>query len=265
MKSIIAGQYIDSDSPIHSIDPRSKIIFLFCYLFILILWPNLTIHVLSIILLSLITKYSELPCDRVVKFIWGIRYFVIITLLIHLLFSPEKTGLNFWIFNISKQGALKGLVFSTRLLILVWMAAILNWTTAPVSLADAFEKTADPLKKIGIPVRDFATMLLLAMRFLPTLLSDTKELILAQRARGLEIGQGKLINKIKSIIPLLVPMIIGAFRRADSTAIALTVRGYNRHTSRTNLYPLSMNAKDYFVISLAMIFLICSIIIKIVT
>ncbi|RKZ31144.1 hypothetical protein DRQ36_03115 [bacterium] len=244
MQDIIAGKYIDRDSVVHRLDPRAKTALLTGFVAYLIIWPEYIAYLAGSIILLLATILARIPAKTALRFLFGIRFFVLIAFLVHLLFTPGKNGYDWWIFHLSLQGAANGVLYAIRLIELIWAAMLLGWTTAPVSFADGIERIAKPLSKVGVPVRDIATMLLLAMRFLPTLLTDVRELRLAQEARGAKFGSGKFSERIKSIIPLIVPIFMSAFRRADATAVALTVRGYISEGPRTSLYPLKLNSTD---------------------
>jgi energy-coupling factor transport system permease protein len=247
MKSIIAGQYIDYDSALHRLDPRAKLLLLTVFVIFLLSGQSFLNHIGGVIILTLATILSKVPFKTVFRFLSGSRFFIWMILIVNLAFTPGRDGYNWWIFGISSEGAANGFLFSLRMIALVWSAALLSWTTSPISVADGFEKIGEPLKKIGIPVRDISTMMLLALRFLPTLLRDYSELKFAQTARGAEFNKGNYYRRIKAIVPLIIPLFIGAFRRADATAIALTVRGYVSDGHRTSLYPLVFRKTDALV------------------
>ncbi len=259
MKSIIAGQFVERDSPIHRLDPRPKLALLTSLVAFMLIWPCFASHIAVLILLFAATRMSNIPSAVVFNFFRGARFFVLITFLVHLLFTPGAGGYDWWIFHISLAGAHNGLLFGVRLFVLIWVAALMGWTTAPVALADGVEHLLKPLSRIGLPVRDIVTMMLLSMRFLPTLLMDARELKLAQQARGASFGKGSPISKVKSVVPLVVPLFVGALRRAETTATALTIRGYSGDAERTSLYPLSLRRADYLAFALAFAILLLGI------
>lgn len=244
MKNLIAGRYIDRDSTIHRLDPRAKSVLLCAFLVYLIIWPNIVGHLLGLLLLVAANSFAKIGLKTAGRFLLGVRFFFYMTFLVHLLFTPGYGGFGWWIFYISADGAANGLLFGLRLVCLVWAAALFGWTTSPVSLADGIRKLLSPLKKLGLRVEDITTMLLLSMRFLPTLIRDTQELRLAQESRGAKFFHGSFKNRIESIIPLLIPLFVGAFRRAEATATALIVRGYELDCERTSLYPLEFEWRD---------------------
>lgn len=245
MKRVIAGRYIEGDSPVHQLDPRAKAAALVAFIAYLLIWPNIFGHALGLCLLYFGTRLAKIEISRAVGFIVGARFFFYMVFLVHTLFTPGAGGYSWWIFSISAEGILNGLLFGIRLICLIWTAALFSWTTSPVELADGFRKTLSPLRKIGINVDDISTMLLLSMRFVPTLIQDARELRYAQEARGAEFFKGGLIRRVKSVAPLIIPLFVGAFRRADATAIALKVRGYELEGEHTSLYPLEFGLGDW--------------------
>lgn len=259
MKSIIAGQFVDVDSPVHRLDPRAKVFLLFCFIAFLILTPNFATHISALLILFLTTILAKIPKNFVVKFLYGSRFFFLMALLVNLLFTPGEGGFDWLFLHISLNGARNGLLFGIRIYALIWSAGLFGWTTSPVAMADSFESLAKPLSRIGVPTRDIAMMLLLAMRFLPTLLADANELKLAQMSRGARFNAGNPIQRTKALIPLIVPLFIGAFRRADESAIALQVRGYSSEGERTSLYPPKFRKVDVFAILMGFIFVLLAV------
>jgi len=242
---IIAGKYIKQESPIHRLDPRTKAVGLFTFIAYLLIWPEFTGHVFAVLILYAVTRVSKFELSMVGRFLWGARFFFYMAFLAHLLFTPGDGGFEWWIISITTSGAANGLLFGLRLICLLWAAALFGWTTSPVELADGFRKTLPPLRKIGVNVDDIATMLLLALRFVPTLIQDARELRYAQEARGAKFHRGGVVGKTKSVVPLVIPLFAGAFRRAEATAVSLIVRGYELEGERTSLHPLKFRAEDW--------------------
>ncbi len=245
MKQIIAGKYIEKDSPIHRLDPRTKAFALCCLIAYLLIWPDIIGHIFCLLLLLVATRTAKIQIIIALKFIWGARFFFYMAFLAHLLFTPGEGGYGWWIFALTLRGASNGLLFGLRLICLLWSAALFAWTTSPVELADGFRQTLSPLRRIGIDIDDIATMLLLAMRFVPTLIHDARELKYAQEARGAQFYSGGIIRRGKSVVPLIVPLFVGAFRRAEATAVALIIRGYELDEERTSLFPLKFGVNDW--------------------
>ncbi len=245
MNRIIAGKYIERESPIHRLDPRTKAVGLFAFVAYILIWPELAGHIFALLILLAVTRVSKIEMRMAGRFIWGARFFFYMAFLAHLLFTPGNDGFSWRIFSITSEGAANGLLFGLRLICLLWAAALFSWTTSPVELADGFRKTFSPLGKVGVNVNDMATMLLLALRFVPTLIQDARELKYAQEARGAKFHSGGIIGKIKSVVPLIIPLFAGAFRRADATAVALIVRGYEIEGERTSMHPLFFRPVDW--------------------
>ena len=244
MRDIISGKYIDRESFVHNLDPRGKIMLLLAFIIYLLVWHSYWGYGIGFLILIAVTLIARIPGHTAIGFLCGTRFFILIAFTVHLLFTPGEGGYDWWIFHISLDGAANGFLYSLRLLELVWAAALLGWTTTPVSLSDAFEKMVGPLGKLRVPVRDIATMLLLAIRFLPTMLNEASEIKLAQKSRGISREGRKTGNRIPSLIPFIVPLFVAAFRRSDATATALVVRGYRSEGTRTRLQPLQFRAND---------------------
>lgn len=253
MKRVIAGRYIERDSPIHRLDPRAKAFALVSFITYLLVWPDIRGHILGLCLLYFGTRLAKVEIATAGKFIWGARFFFYMAFLVHLLFTPGEGGLDWWIFSISADGAANGAMFGIRLICLIWAAALFGWTTSPVELADGFRKALSPLRKFRVNVDDISTMLLLAMRFVPTLIHDARELKYAQEARGARFFKGGLIQRVKSVVPLIIPLFLGAFRRAEATAVALEVRGYELEGEHTSIYPLEFDAGDWAGMTIALL------------
>ena len=256
---IAAGQYIDGNSPIHSLDPRAKLVAFAALVSAILIFPGHLTNLVFLALLLILTALAKIPPGRAGRTLLGLRFFVLMAFLVHLLFTPGPGGYDWWIFHLSLDGVNRGAIFALRLLVLIWSAALLGWTTPPISFSEGVERLASPLGKIGVPVRDLSTTLLLSMRFIPTLLRDARELRLAQKARGADFGKGGAISRVKSIVPLVVPLFARAFRRAEASALALTVRGYDASPHRTSLYPLRMKGADWLAVALAAALLLSSI------
>jgi len=245
LKRVLAGKYIERESAIHRLDPRTKAWGLFAFIVYLLIWPEITGHIFAFLILYAVTRASKFELSMVGRFLWGARFFFYMAFLAHLLFTPGNDGFGWWIFSITSSGASNGLLFGLRLICLLWAAALFGWTTSLVEIAEGFRKALSPLRKIGVNVDDIATMLLLALRFVPTLIQDARELRYAQEARGAKFHSGGIIGKVKSVVPLIIPLFMGAFRRADATAIALIVRGYDIERNRTSLHPLYFESRDW--------------------
>ena len=240
---IPAGQYIERKSIIHSLDPRTKILLLILFAGLVLFRADWQNHIIALIILTLATILSRVGIGRAIKILWLFRFFLMITFLIHLLFTPGEGGYDWKFFHLSFAGVHNGFLYSLRIGLLMWSAALFGWVTSPISLADALEKIFSFLKIFKIPPRDVSMVVLLAMRFIPTMMDDAQKIRWAQFARG-GVIEGGIFRKTRQIVPLVVPLFISAFRRADKLALALELRGYNPYTPRTKIKDLNMRGID---------------------
>ncbi|HFU4449231.1 TPA: energy-coupling factor transporter transmembrane protein EcfT [Streptococcus suis] len=254
MDKLILGRYIPGDSLLHRLDPRSKLLAMFAFLLI-IFWANnlvtnalLIAFVLGLILLSRI---------RLSFFINGVKPMIgiiLFTTFFQIFFTPGTTVLwEFWIFKLSVEGLQQAAVIFVRFVLIIFFSTLLTLTTTPLSLADAIEAGLAPLKKIKVPVHEIGLMLSMSLRFVPTLMDDTTRIMNAQRARGVDFNEGNIIQKVKSVIPILIPLFASSFKRADSLATAMEARGYQGGDGRTKYRVLDWKLAD----SLAILAMIC--------
>lgn len=244
------GQYIGRKSILHSLDPRTKLFLLFCFAVMVLLksaWWN---HILAFLAIFLATIVSKVGIKKAFALIWTFRLFLLITFTIHFFFTPGDFGFDWGIIHISFAGAQHGALFAIRIGLLMWSAALFGWITSPIALGDALEKIFAFLKIFRIPPRDVSMVVLLAMRFIPTMMDDAQKIHWAQLARGGNISGG-IMKRAKQIVPMVVPLFVSAFRRADKLALALELRGYDPHTKRTRIDPIEMKSRDWSAIAIA--------------
>lgn len=246
--SMIIGQYVPGNSFIHRLDPRTKIIVIFCFVIIVFFANNL----LSYSLLTLFVFFSVIitfiPIRFILKGLTPIWILIIFTFLLHFFLTKEGPVL-FEIFsiNIHKGGIIQGLVISLRLFLLVLMTSLLTLTTTPIEITDAIENLLQPLRKFKFPVHELALMMSISLRFIPTLMQETDKISKAQASRGVDYRTGPVKDRIKAIIPLLVPLFVSAFKRAEELAMAMEARGYQGGEGRTKLRELKYHMKDFVV------------------
>ncbi|MBQ6998266.1 MAG: energy-coupling factor transporter transmembrane protein EcfT [Clostridia bacterium] len=251
LKDITLGQYFPIESPVHSMDPRIKIIitlvFIIAIFFIKSLWGFVAVALYVIFAV----KLSRVSFKLVLKGIRPILFLIIFTALINLFMTngeivniggvPLKAGF----LKITKEGFYSATVMSLRLVFLVMGTSILTLTTSPILLTDGVEKLLSPFSKIGLPAHELAMMMTIALRFIPTLLEETDKIMKAQMARGADFESGNIINRAKALIPILVPLFISSFRRADELAVAMECRCYRGGKGRTRLNELKIGTRDW--------------------
>ena len=246
LKDITLGQYYPVESPVHRLDPRVKILLTIAFIVGVFLAKSLLGFLPVIAFIVLAAYASHLPLKLLAKGLKPLRFILIFTFLLNLFFSPGDTVLvHVWRIQITLEGLLTALRFSARLIFLVTGASLLTLTTPPVVLTDGLERLLSPFAKIGFPAHELAMMMTIALRFIPTLLEETDRIMKAQTARGADFASGNLLQRMKNMLPLLVPLFISAFRRADELAVAMEARCYRGGEGRTRMHELAYGISDY--------------------
>ena len=247
LKDITLGQYFPGNSVIHRLDPRTKLLLLVGYivaLFLAVSW--ISYGVMALILCSCIAV-SGVP---VKSFIRGIKPLILIlafTAILNLFFTPGETVLlQFLTVTITLEGLFRAIFMLARILMLIAGTFLLTYTTSPISLTDGLEALLSPLKKIKVPVHELSMMMCIALRFIPTLIEETDKIMSAQKARGADFESGNLMQRVKALVPILVPLFVSAFRRADELATAMECRCYQGGDGRTKMKLLRYKRNDYF-------------------
>lgn len=245
MEKMIFGRYIPGDSFVHKLDPRSKIIFVFAFIVIVFLANNpITYGILVVFLLTAII-ISKIRLYFLINGLKPVLFLLIFAFLLQVLFNREGELLYEWSFiKIHEEGLIQGIYVSIRFLVLVFITTLLTLTTSPVSITDGIEVLLNPLKKLKMPIHELALMMSIALRFIPTLMDETDKIMKAQMARGSDLSAGPLKDRIKAIVPLLVPLFVSAFKRAEDLATAMEVRGYRGGEGRTRYRKLKWDIGD---------------------
>ena len=243
--NITMGQYYPVDSFVHRLDPRTKILLTVLMIVAVFMVHSLVGYALVLAFLYWAAKCSNVPFKMLMKGIKPLRIILILTFVLNLFFSNGTTPLiDWWIFHITREGLTQAVHYSLRLVFLVLATSLMTLTTSPVQLTDAMETLAAPLKKIKVPVHEMAMMMSIALRFIPTLSEETDRIMKAQTARGAEFDSGNLFKKAKNMVPLLVPLFVSAFKRADELALAMEARCYHGGENRSKMKVLHMEKRD---------------------
>lgn len=265
IRDITLGQYYDTESPIHKMDPRTKILYTLFYMVMLFLLKGVYSYIAALILTAFIIKVSNIPLKFMVKGLKPIIFLVIITALLNLFMTPgEKILFSYKFIKITAEGLEMASVMALRIILLIIGTSVLTLTTTPTVLTGGMELLLSPLKKIGIPVSVFVMMISIALRFIPTLIDETDKIIKAQTSRGADFENSNPIKRIKSMIPILIPLFVSAFRRADELAVAMECRCYNSDSKRTSYRRFSFNKYDLFALISAVLFVLIIVFIKVV-
>lgn len=261
IKDITIGQYFASDSIIHKLDPRVKVTFVFLYIIAIFLISKLWVYAPVLVFLIAIIKISKIKPNFVFKGVKPLLPIILLTFILNVLMTPGEVVWKWKIFTVTKSGFNLGFFMAFRLIFLVLGTSLLTLTTSPIELTDAMEKMLHPFSKIGFPAHQFAMMMTIALRFIPTLFEETDKIMKAQMARGADFESGNIIKRAKNLVPLLVPLFINALKIAGELAIAMEARCYRGGEGRTRLNELSYQKRDfiaYAVIILLFILIIVS-------
>ncbi|NLJ98474.1 MAG: energy-coupling factor transporter transmembrane protein EcfT [Tissierellia bacterium] len=254
LKDITIGQYFPGDTFIHRLDPRIKILVSIMYIislfFVNSFYPY--IFILGFILLTI--KVSKVPIMYVIKGLKPLIFIISITFAINIFLTKGEVLFQIGPLTITKEGLSQAVFMALRLIFLIIGTSLLTLTTSPISLTDGIEKLLSPFKKIGLPAHELAMMMTIALRFIPTLLEETDKIMKAQMARGADFESGNIIRRAKSLVPLLVPLFINAFRRADELAIAMEARCYRGGEHRTRLNELRLKRNDMVAFGIMILF-----------
>lgn len=246
IKDITLGQFLPGSSTVHKLDPRTKILLIFAYIIALFSVKTLFGYALCFFFVALAYTVSKIPPKMILKSLKPILFFVIFTALINLFLTSGEVIFSLGFLKITKEGVILAAKMAVRLILLVAITSLLTYTTSPIVLTDGIEKLLSPLSKIGVPSHEIAMMMTIALRFIPTIIDETDKIIKAQSARGSDFESGNLLRRAKALVPILVPLFISAFRRADELATAMECRCYHGGQNRTKLKSIKMTRLDLF-------------------
>lgn len=250
MRDVTFGQYYPAESFVHKCDPRAKILFLIVYIAAIFTAKNFYGLAACAAAFVLMTAFSRVPLKSVLRSVKGIIFLLLFTAVLNLFFHSGDTVLAAWgIFKITKEGIYYTIFLAARLFLLVMGSAILTLTTTPVSLTDGIESLLFPLKLVRFPVHELALIMSIALRFIPILMDETTRIMNAQKARGADFETGGLVKRIKAVIPVLIPLLISAFRRADELGDAMDARCYSGSKVRTKYKKLSFTWRDFIALA----------------
>ena len=254
LKDITIGQYFPGDSIIHRLDPRIKLIIVSLFIGSLFFINSFIPYIFISIFILLVIKISGVPIKFILKGLKPLIFIILITFSINIFLTKGEVLWSIGPLTITKEGLYFAFFMGTRLVFLITGTSLLTLTTSPIALTDGIETLLNPFKKIGLPAHELAMMMTIALRFIPTLLEETDKIMKAQMARGADFESGNILRRAKNLVPLLVPLFINAFRRAEELAVAMEARCYRGGDNRTRLNVLKLDAKDIFILSGSMVF-----------
>lgn len=265
LKDITLGQYFPMDSVVHKMDARYKIIITLLFLVMLFWGQHLTALIAGLLFVALATVCSKIPAKMLVKSIKPIVPILIFTGLLNLfLLNGGKTYFQWKFIHITEEGVQTSAFMVVRICLLIAGTALLTYTTSPIVLTDAIESLLSPLKRFRMPVHELAMMMTIALRFIPTLIEETDKIMAAQKARGADMESGSLMQRAQALVPILIPLFVSAFRRAEELALAMECRCYHGGEGRTRLRELHSSARDYIALGIMILMLTAVITLNIV-
>ena len=246
LKDITLGQYFPGNSPVHRLDPRAKLISVICYIVALFLAKWWVTYGIMLLVLVLAVKISTVSPKAIVRGMKPVVFLLVFTAVLNVLYYPGAHEIcSFWVFTISWEGIRHAFLMVVRIMMLLSCTFLLTYTTSPLDLTDGMESLMSPLKAIHVPVHELSMMMSIALRFIPTLIEETDKIMSAQKARGADFETGNIFQRAKALVPILVPLFVSAFRRADELATAMECRCYHGGEGRTALRVLHMRSADW--------------------
>jgi energy-coupling factor transport system permease protein len=246
LKDITIGQFFPGTSPVHRLDPRVKLCLTIAYVVLLFMAKNAVSLVTAAALLFFAYPLSKIPGRMILKSLKPILPVVILTALMNMLFIDGETVFSWWIIEISDKGLTMAAFMVARIICLIAGTSLLTYTTSPISLTDGIERLFSPLNRFKVPVHEISMMMTIALRFIPTLIEETDRIMSAQKARGADLESGGLMQRIRALTPILIPLFVSAFSRAIDLALAMECRCYRGGEGRTHLHSLKATALDFY-------------------
>ena len=263
LKDITLGQYFPGKSAIHRLDPRTKLVLLVLYIVALFMAVSWISYGVMFLFLSVSIGLSGVPLKSFVKGMKPLLFILVFTAILNIFFTAGETVLvSFLGITVTLEGLIRAFFMLIRILMLVTGTFLLTYTTSPIALTDGLESLLSPLKKLRLPVHELSMMMCIALRFIPTLIEETDKIMSAQKARGVDFESGKLMQRVRALIPILVPLFISAFRRADELATAMECRCYHGGEGRTKMKLLRYKLLDFKAYALGVLVLSAVIVLR---
>ena len=254
LKDITLGQYFPGDTLAHRLDPRTKLLATVLYIIAIFLAKGPIAYGVLILTLIVSVRISKVGARALFRGLKPVLF---------LFYTPGTVIAQFWIFHVTREGVITAIAMMLRISLLIMGTFLLTYTTSPIRLTDGLEDLLGPLKKLGVPVHELAMMMSIALRFIPTLIEETDKIMSAQKARGADFETGKLTDRAKALLPLLVPLFVSSFRRADELAVAMESRCYHGGEGRTRMKQLHMHRRDWLALLLGALVLAATIVMNV--
>jgi energy-coupling factor transport system permease protein len=245
LSNITIGQYFPGNSALHRLDPRVKIVLLLFFLIEVFVFSSAPAYGILTAVTAVMIWISGVPMIMMLRSLKPLWWIILFTFIIHLFSNPGTPIAKVWIFTMTWEGVRQGCFISLRLILLILMSTLLTFTTSPLKLTDALESLLSPFRRFGLPAHELAMMMTIALRFVPTLIEETDKIMKAQQSRGADFTTGSIVSRLKNMVPVLVPLFLSAFRRADELAMAMEARCYRGGVGRTQMKALKVTGIDY--------------------
>ena len=244
LKDVTLGQFFPGSTPIHKLDPRTKLLVTVLYIVALFTAKSYLAYGLLVLTLVVAVRISRVSVKALFRGLKPVLFIIAFTAVLNLFYTPGREIWHFWIFHMTIEGVRAAVTMMLRITLLIMGTFLLTYTTSPIALTDAIERLLSPLKKLHFPVHELAMMMTIALRFIPTLIEETDKIMSAQKARGANLDTGGLVKKAKALIPVLIPLFVSAFKRANELALAMECRCYRGGEGRTRMKQLKFGARD---------------------
>ena len=263
LKDVTLGQFFPGNTVVHKLDPRTKLLMVIIYIASLFTAKGIVSYGLVFLFLAVSVFLSKIRVSALFKGLKPLMIIIILTAFINLFYSKGEPLVQFWIITITKEGLYNAFFMVARIVMLIAGTFLLTYTTSPIALTDGLELLMNPLKKIKVPVHELSMMMCIALRFIPTLIEETDKIMSAQKARGADFESGNLLQRAKALLPILVPLFISSFSRADDLATAMECRCYQGGIGRTRMKQLTMAGQDWVTLSIGLLLMASVIVLRV--
>lgn len=255
LKDVTLGQFFPGSSIVHRLDPRCKLLLTIVYIAALFTAESYVSYAVMLVITGVCIALSRIPLKVILRGLKPLWIIIALTAVLNIFFTPGRELVSFWKITITYEGLIRAVFMVLRITMLIAGTFLLTYTTSPIALTDAMEILFGPLKKLKVPVHEMSMMMSMALRFIPTLIEETDKIMSAQKARGADFDSGNLFQRAKALLPILVPLFVSAFRRADELAVAMESRCYHGGEGRTRMKQLRMQGIDAWALLLGAAFL----------
>jgi len=264
LKDITLGQYFPGDSVVHKLDPRTKLLMVILYIVALFLANGFVGYAVMLAVTAMFVKLSKVPPKAMFRGLKSVVLIIVLTAVLNVFYTEGTVLVQIWKLKITYEGIIRAVFMVLRIVMLICGTFLLTYTTAPVALTDGMELLLNPLKKLKVPVHEMSMMMSMALRFIPTLIEETDKIMSAQKARGADFETGSLMDRAKALLPILVPLFISAFRRADELAVAMESRCYNGGAGRTRMKQLRYETRDFLALGFGVVLIAGMVVLQVV-